>query len=57
MFGRSGSRSLRQSTIFSSSWGGPIHEQQYVWALRFIEVGGETEGSISISFQVIIRDI
>ncbi len=51
--GISGNNGYRET--FTSGWSGPIHEQTYVWALRFLEVGGQTEGSISISFQVIIR--
>lgn len=55
MFGRSESGSLGQRDTFSSGWSGPIHASQYIWVLRFNEVGGETEGIINISFQVIIR--
>ncbi len=55
LFGSSVSGNNGYRETFSSGWGGPIREQTYVWALRFIEVGGQTEGSISISFQVIIR--
>ena len=40
---------------FDSGWCGPIHAQQYVWALRFLEVGEIAEGSTDVSFQVIIR--
>jgi len=42
-------------TFGGSGWGGPINDYTYVWALRFLEVGGRTTGSISISCQVIIR--
>ena len=55
MFGRSESGNIGESDTFSSGWGGPIHANQYIWVLRFNEVGGETEGFITISFQVIIR--
>ncbi len=55
MFGRSEAGNTGQRDTFSSGWSGPIHAQQYVWVLRFNEVGGETIGLITISFQVIIR--
>lgn len=55
MFGYSESGNVGQRDTFSSGWGGPIHANQYIWVLRFNEVGGETEGFITISFQVIIR--
>ena len=54
-FGSGEAGNLGYSRTFSSGWGGPINEVTYVWALRFLEVGGVTEGSISISFQVIVR--
>ncbi len=38
-----------------SGWGGPINNYTYVWTLRFLEVGGRTDGSITISFQVVVR--
>jgi len=56
-FGRSWAENFGGSGTFDSGWGGPIHEQQYVWVLRFLEVYGITEGSIEISFQVIIRPL
>ena len=55
LFGSGISENNGYRETFTSGWGGPIHEQTYVWVLRFLEVGGQTEGSISISFQVIIR--
>jgi len=36
-------------------WGGPIRDDTYVWALRFLEVGGATSGNITVSFRVIVR--
>jgi hypothetical protein len=42
-------------TFGGSGWGGPINDYTYVWALRFLEVGGKTTGRIHISCQVIIR--
>ncbi|MGY5854951.1 MAG: hypothetical protein RTS72_00020 [Candidatus Thorarchaeota archaeon] len=55
MFGRSEAGNTGQRDTFSSGWSGPIHAHQYVWVLRFNEVGGETVGHIDISFQIIIR--
>lgn len=55
MFGRSESGNFGERDTFSGGWSGPIHAVQYIWVLRFNEVGGETEGFITISFQVIIR--
>ncbi|MHA2222894.1 MAG: hypothetical protein ACXAAO_12660 [Candidatus Thorarchaeota archaeon] len=56
MFGRGIAGSTGYGTTFGGGGGsGPINEYTYVWALRFLEVGGRTEGSISISFQVTIR--
>ncbi|MFX1607248.1 MAG: hypothetical protein ACFFDD_15285 [Promethearchaeota archaeon] len=57
LFGSGEAGNLGYSKTFSSGWGGPINEATYVWALRFLEVGGLTEGSISISFQVIVRAV
>jgi hypothetical protein len=46
---------FRGGGVFESGWGGPIDAYQYVWALRFLEVCGVTEGSIEASFRVIVR--
>jgi hypothetical protein len=57
MFGRSESREygVPGTRFGGGGWGGPIRDETYVWALRFLEVGGRTSGNITISFQVIIR--
>ncbi len=55
MFGRSESGNYGTSGSFSTGWGGPIHAVQYIWVLRFLDALGQTEGSISISFRVIMR--
>jgi len=34
---------------------GPIHDSEYVWALRFNNVNGQTSGSVEVWFQVILR--
>lgn len=54
-FGRGWSENFGGTGEFHSSWSGPIRNQQYVWVLRFLEVYGLTEGSIEISFSIIIR--
>ena len=43
------------TTFGGGGMSGFINEYTYVWALRFMEVGGRPEGSVSISFQVFIR--
>ena len=43
------------STFGGSGLTGPIEDYTYVWFLRFLEVGGRTMGSITISFQIYIR--
>jgi hypothetical protein len=57
LFGRSesGEYGLLGTHFGGGGWGGPIRDETYVWVLRFLEVGGMTSGSITISFQVIIR--
>lgn len=40
---------------FGSGLSGPIHENEYVWVLRFNDVNGRTSGSVNIWFQVVIR--
>jgi hypothetical protein len=57
MFGRSESGEYGGvGTRFGGGgWGGPIRDETYVWTLRFLEVGGRTSGSITISFRVIVR--
>ena len=54
-FGRGTSGNYGSTTTFSTGWGGPIHEDEYVWVLRFLDVGGQTDGSIRVSFRVLIR--
>jgi hypothetical protein len=55
MFGRQRSGSYRIDSTFSTGCGGPIHEEQYIWILRFLDVHGRTEGTIRVSFRVFIR--
>lgn len=55
MFGSGESGNYGTSGPFSTGWGGPIHAVQYTWALRFLDVLGQTEGTIRVSFRVIIR--
>ena len=55
MFASGTSGSGGYSETFGGGMSGPINEYTYVWALRFLEVGGQTEGSITISFRVIIQ--
>jgi len=55
MFGRGESGNYGTSGIFGTGWGGPIHAVQYIWVLRFLDVLGQTEGSVRVSFRVIIR--
>jgi hypothetical protein len=57
LFGQGVAESFLGGGAFNSGWGGPIYAQQYVWALRFLEVGGTTEGQIEVSFQVIVRPV
>ncbi len=53
MFGR-GWSCTSSNRVFSTGWHGPIHEAQYVWVLRFLNVGGQTEGMVLVRFQVMI---
>ena len=53
--GESSQSGVPGTSFGGGGWSGPINDYTYVWALRFLEVGGETTGSISISFQVIVR--
>ena len=53
--GENGQYGVPGTTFGGGGLSGPINDYTYVWALRFLEVGGQTEGSISISFQVYIR--
>jgi hypothetical protein len=55
MFGCGESGTHGTSGSFGTGWGGPIHAVQYIWALRFLDVLGQTEGTIRVSFRVIIR--
>jgi hypothetical protein len=57
LFGQGVAESFLAGGAFNSGWGGPIYAQQYVWALRFLEVGGIAEGQIEVSFQVIVRPV
>ncbi|MCK4244674.1 MAG: hypothetical protein KAX20_03515 [Candidatus Omnitrophica bacterium] len=54
MFGRGESGTHGTTGTFGCGWGS-IHAVQYTWALRFLDVLGQTEGTISVSFRVIIR--
>jgi len=51
--GESGSHGVIGS--FSGGLRGPIHDEDYVWALRFNNVNGRTSGSLEVWFQVILR--
>jgi hypothetical protein len=53
--GESSQYGVPGTSFGGGGWAGPINDETYVWALRFLEVGGQTEGSITISFRVIIR--
>jgi hypothetical protein len=53
--GESGQSGVPGTAFGGGGLSGPINDYTYVWALRFLEVGGLTSGSISISFQVYIR--
>lgn len=53
--GESSQSGVPGTSFGGGSWSGPINDYTYVWALRFLEVGERTTGSISISFQVIVR--
>jgi hypothetical protein len=57
MFGSGESGNYGTSGTFGTGWGGPIHAVQYVWALRFLDVLGQTEGSVRVSFRVIISHV
>jgi hypothetical protein len=53
--GESSQYGVPSTSFGGGGWAGPINDETYVWALRFLEVGGETEGSITISFRITIR--
>ena len=53
--GESAQYGVAGTSFGGGGWAGPINDETYVWALRFLEVDGQTEGSITISFRVIIR--
>ena len=53
--GESSQYGVPSTSFGGGGWAGPINDETYVWALRFLEVGGLTVGSITISFRVIIR--
>jgi hypothetical protein len=55
LFGSGWTRSYERTGTFDSGEEGPIHDVEYVWALRFLDINGETEGTFSISFRVIVR--
>ncbi len=55
MFGHSEGVNHGVIGTFNGGLCGPIHEIEYVWALRFNDVNGRTSGSVDIWFQVIIR--
>jgi hypothetical protein len=55
--GESGQYGLPGTTFGGGGLTGPISDEIYVWALRFLEVGGETEGVINVSFQVYISPV
>ncbi len=54
MFGRGESGTHGTTGTFGCGWGS-IGTVQYTWALRFLDVLGQTEGTIRVSFRVIIR--
>ncbi len=54
-FGRGISGSSGATRSFSTGWGGPINDADYIWVLRFLSVGGLTAGSLRVSFKVMIR--
>jgi hypothetical protein len=55
LFGSGTGGSHGTTGSFGGGWQGPIHNIEYVWALRFLDINGETEGTFSISFRVIVR--
>ncbi len=57
MFGGNEEMTYGTSGPFNTGRGGPIHAVQYIWVLRFLDVRGQTEGSIKVSFRVIISAI
>lgn len=54
-FGRSYGSSYGATSSFSFGGGGPIYDGNYIWILRFISVGGQTSGSLRVSFRIFIR--
>ena len=57
MFGGNEEVTYGTSGPFNTGRGGPIHAVQYIWVLRFLDVRGQTEGSVKVSFRVIISAI
>lgn len=55
LFDHSESGNPMTTGTFSSGLGGPIHDSEYVWVLRFNDVNGRTSGSVDIWFQVILK--
>jgi len=55
LFGCGESGTHGTTGTFGCGWGGPIHAVQYIWVLRFLDVLGQTEGTIRVSFSVIIK--
>ena len=54
-FSHSESGNLASTGSFGSGLGGPIHETEYVWVLRFNDINGRTSGTVDAWFQVILK--
>ncbi len=57
MFGGNEEETHGTNGPFNTGRGGPIHAVQYIWVLRFLDVLGQTEGTIRVSFRIIISAI
>lgn len=53
-FGRGVAENRDAITTFGGGGSGPIHDVEYIWVLRFLEVGGQTGGMLRISLRVVI---
>ncbi|MFO7836232.1 MAG: hypothetical protein R6V83_06240 [Candidatus Thorarchaeota archaeon] len=54
-FGRSWGRTPVYGTRFDTGGSGPISDVEYVWIFRFLDVGGRTEGRITVSLRIVIQ--
>jgi len=54
MFDSGESGNLGVTGTFGSGRNGPIHDNEYVWALRFNEINGRTSGLVDVWFQLTI---